>query len=73
MKRLQKLVRNGNSTQVTLPPQMMNFLSWLPGQEIIVELTDHGFVIIRKPSPSDFTTRPNGAVTLDATLPAVPR
>lgn len=69
MKRLQRLVRNGNSTQVTLAPQMINFLGWLPGQEIIVELTDHNFIIVRKPAPSDYATRPTGAVTLDASLP----
>lgn len=69
MRRLQKLVRNGNSTQVTLAPQMMNFLGWLPGQEVIVELTEHNFLIVRRPSPSDFAAKITRAVMLDATLP----
>lgn len=70
MRRLQKLVRNGNSTQVTLAPQMLDFLGWVPGQEIIVELTEHQFLIIRRPSPSDYATKPNRPVMLDHELPA---
>lgn len=69
MRRLQKLVRNGNSTQVTLSPQMLDFLGWVPGQEILVELTEHNFLIVRRPSPSDFATKPTGAIMLDASLP----
>lgn len=69
MKRLQKLVRNGNSTQVTLAPQMLAFLGWVSGQEIIVELTEHNFLIVRRPAPSDYATKPIGPIMLDRALP----
>lgn len=70
MRRLQKLVRNGNSTQVTLSPQMMCFLGWLPGEAIIVELTDNKNVVVRRPTADDFAPKHTVAVTLDGTLPA---
>lgn len=72
MRRLQKLVRNGNSTQVTLSPQMLFFLGWLPGEAIIVELTENKSIVVRRPHESDFAPKHTMAVTLDSSVP-VPR
>jgi len=40
MRSHQKLVRNGNSTQVTIVRPMLTFLGWLPGELIVVELLE---------------------------------
>lgn len=69
MRRLQKLVRNGNSTQVTLSPQMLTWLGWLPGEAIIVELTENKSVVVRRPHESDFAPKHTVAVTLDRGFP----
>lgn len=54
MKRaLQKLVRNGNATQVAIARPILIDLGWLPGERVIVEL--HGDELhIRKPRAEDF-------------------
>lgn len=69
MRRLQKLVRNGNSTQVTLSPQMLTWLGWLPGEAIIVELTEQKNIVIRRPHESDFAPKHTVAITIDRALP----
>lgn len=69
MRRLQKLVRNGNSTQVTLAPQMLCWLGWLPGESIIVELTENKSIVIRRPGADEFAPKHTVAVTIDASLP----
>lgn len=69
MRKLQKLVRNGNSTQVTLAPQMLCFLGWLPGEAVIVELTENKSIVLRRPTESDFAPKRTVAVTLDSSLP----
>lgn len=40
MRSHQKLVRNGNSTQVTIPRPILTHLGWLPGEMIVVELLE---------------------------------
>jgi antitoxin component of MazEF toxin-antitoxin module len=53
MKILQRLVKNGNSTQVTMPAKMLEQLQWRAGTAIIVELTACGSIEIRKPTMVD--------------------
>jgi antitoxin component of MazEF toxin-antitoxin module len=69
MRRLQKLVRCGNSTHVTLSPQMTTWLGWLPGESVIVELTENKTVVIRRPSADDFAPKRMVAVLLDGSMP----
>jgi antitoxin component of MazEF toxin-antitoxin module len=69
MRALQKLVRNGNSTQVTLPRTLLHYLGWLPGENIIVECTDAKHIVIRRPDADDFAPKRAVSVLLDATLP----
>lgn len=70
MRALQKLVRNGNSTQVTIPRAVLVYLGWLPGEEIILELTDAKHVVIRRPTPDEFAPKRAVSVVLDASMPA---
>jgi len=54
VKALQKLVRNGNATAVSIPRVMLIHLGWLPGQAIVIEELEHEMVLIRRPSQADF-------------------
>ena len=55
MRAMQKLVRNSNSTAVCIPRPLMFKLGWLPGQAVIVELTENcDSVVVRRPTERDF-------------------
>jgi len=54
MRALQKLVRNGNSTQVTIPRPMLIALGWLTGEQMILELLEDQSLRIRRPVERDF-------------------
>ena len=69
MRALQKLVSNGNSTQVTLPRTVLHYLGWLPGEQIILEVTEAKHVVIRKPAPDEFAPKRAVSVVLDSTFP----
>lgn len=60
MRLLLKLVRNGNSTQVTVPKAMLEALGWNPGQRVTAELTEAHSIELRQPTISDLrsTTHP---------------
>lgn len=73
MRALQKLVANGNSTQVTIQRALLAWLGWLPGEAVIVEVTEDKTVIIRKPAPNEFLTPHARPVVLDRTLPETAR
>jgi antitoxin component of MazEF toxin-antitoxin module len=49
-----KLVKNGNSIQLTIPRQMLIALGWLAGQSVITELLEDGSLHVRLPRESDF-------------------
>lgn len=57
MRWLQKLVRNGNSTQITIPRQLLGHLGWLPGEPVIVEVLEDKTVALRRPQESDFAPK----------------
>lgn len=51
----QRLVRNGNSTAVTIPRTFLHQLGWLTGRGVVLELDDDTTqIIIRLPRASDF-------------------
>jgi len=54
MRALQKLVRNGNSTQITIARQILVTLGWLPGESVILELLEDQTLRVRRPQESDF-------------------
>ena len=52
---LQKLVRNGNATAITIPRHVLFHLGWLPGEAMILDvLDDKSGVIVRRPNERDF-------------------
>lgn len=72
MRALQKLVQNGNSTQVTIPRTALLWLGWLPGESVIFEVTEQKTVVIRRPAENEFLPKRTVSVVLDATLPPKP-
>lgn len=54
---LQKLVRNGNSTQVTIPVQVLDWCGWSSGQRVILEPREDRTILIRLPVTEDFERR----------------
>jgi antitoxin component of MazEF toxin-antitoxin module len=55
MRALQKLVRNGNSTSVSIPRPLLMRLGWLPGRSVVIELTeDCNACVVRMPNDRDY-------------------
>jgi antitoxin component of MazEF toxin-antitoxin module len=54
MRALQKLVRNGNSTAVSIPRPILFYLGWLPGESIVLEVLDDKSLRVRRPCDRDF-------------------
>ena len=70
MKVLRRLVRNGSSTHVSIPPRVMDFLRWRLGDPLVVEVTERMTLEIRPPRIDDLRT-PGQPMVLDARLPEV--
>ena len=51
---LQALVRNGNSTQVTIPRAMLMAANLISGQRVMLTLNEDHSITIRVPETSDF-------------------
>ena len=47
MRFIQKLVRNGNATAVSLPRPLLAHLGMLPGEMVLIELTEDDAIKIR--------------------------
>jgi len=71
MRALQKLVVNGNSTQVTIPRPALFFLGWLPGEAIILEVTENKQIILRRPVADEFLPKRAVSLLIDPKLPEV--
>ena len=69
MRVLQKLVRCGNATHVSVPRPMMLYLGWLPGHRVIVELLEDKSIRLRMPSADEFAMQGMKPVQLDDTMP----
>jgi antitoxin component of MazEF toxin-antitoxin module len=65
---LQKLVRNGNSTSVSIPKPILVHLGWLPGEAVVIELLEDQSLRIRRPVERDFA--PLGAPRMVFDMPA---
>lgn len=72
MRTLQKLVRNGNSTQISIPRQILTHLGWLTGTYIVLELLEDDTIRLRPPGRDEFAPRKQKIVVLDD-LPLPPR
>jgi antitoxin component of MazEF toxin-antitoxin module len=57
MRVLMKLVRNGNSTQITIPHMVRTHLGWLAGEGMILEVMPDESLRIRRPDARDFAPR----------------
>jgi antitoxin component of MazEF toxin-antitoxin module len=51
---IQKLVRNGNATAVSIPRQILIYLGWIPGQPIVIEVLEDKSLRLRPPCERDF-------------------
>lgn len=56
MRALQALVRNGNSTQVTIPRAMLMAADLIAGQRVILQLNEDKSITIRIPETTDFVS-----------------
>lgn len=48
MTALQKLIRNGTSTVVTIPRPVLMALDWLPGMPVVLEVLEDRSIRLRK-------------------------
>jgi antitoxin component of MazEF toxin-antitoxin module len=72
MKLACKLVRNGNSTQITIPRRVLNLLRWSAGDEVILEMTDIDTIAVHPRRVSDL--RVSGVIGLiDGSIPGAGR
>jgi len=61
---IQRLVKNGNSTQVVIPRGYMRALGWNSGEQIAIELVEDGTVWIRRPTVRDLRNAGSRIVNL---------
>lgn len=47
------IVRNGHSTHVSLPPKMLEYLRWRPGDFVVLEVIDVNKLVVRQATLSD--------------------
>ena len=71
MRCLQKIGRCGNATHITLPRAALFYLGWLPGEFIVLELTEGKEVVLRRPKPDEFAPARVQLKIFDRTPPAV--
>lgn len=64
MKFIRQLTRNGNSTQVTMPKDLLMYLRWFTGDAVVVELTERGTVEVRRATADDLVTERVPAMTI---------
>ena len=43
-----KLVRNGNSTQLTIPSRILTYIGWLPGEQAVITVLEDKTLHVRK-------------------------
>lgn len=69
MRGIQKLVRNGNATQVTIPRAVLHWLGWLTGEDVLFEVLEDKSILFRRVRPSDFAVPVGRKVLYDLTPP----
>lgn len=58
---LVKLVRNGNSIQVTIPRTFLRALEWTPGAHVIIGVNEDRTLTIRELKPEELALRLSSA------------
>lgn len=71
MRYLQKIVQNGNSSQVTLGRALMAWCDLVPGQAIIVEALEDKSIRVRAPGPNEFLPKRPARIVLDNGVPTL--
>lgn len=66
---IQKLVRNGSSTQVTIPRMMLIPLGWLPGMEVVIEMLEDNTIRVRPLEDAAFKPKAIPRIVYDAPAP----
>jgi hypothetical protein len=57
MRTFQKLIRNGNSTQITILKPILIHLGWLAGEAVVIDVLEDKSLHIYKPRPEDFAPK----------------
>lgn len=70
MRTLQKLMKCGNGTHITIPRPALFYLGWLPGEQVIFELLEDKSIRVRKPCEEDFRVNGVPKLNLASDLPA---
>ena len=65
---IQKLVRNGNSTQVTIPADLLRHLGWLPAELVVIELLEDESLRVRRPDAREFAPKRTPRLVLENDL-----
>lgn len=73
MRALQRLVRNGNSTTITIPRVMLVSIGWLPGEYVVLELLDDHSVRVRRPEERDIAPLGKPRMLAEAPSTAAPK
>jgi len=50
---VRKLIKNGNSIQVSIPRAYLTALGWYGGEAIALELSEDGTIWVRRPTQRD--------------------
>jgi len=69
MRALQKICVCGNSAHVAIPKSALFWLGWLPGEQIIFEVTENKHVVLRRPEPNEFAPKHAASIVLDKRMP----
>lgn len=48
MELFQKLIKNGSSTQITVPVPMMQALGWRTGEPVLLTMTEDGSLLVQR-------------------------
>lgn len=72
MRFLQKIVRNGNASQVTLPKQLLAWTDLIPGQPVIIEALEDKSIRIRAVGSDELAPRRPAHIVLDGAPPVTP-
>lgn len=70
MRWLQKIVRNGSSSQVTLPRQLMAWCDFVTGQPVIIEALEDKSIRVRAVKPDELSPKRPSAIFLGLEPPA---
>ena len=73
MKFIRRLVRHGNSSHVSIPPQVIDHLRWRAGDGMAVIVTEHGTLEIRRAVAADLQNAQIPPMTMDMAVPGAGR